>query len=43
VSPGPKPDGALLVDVMQTVVPDAALRRRVLVDNAAELYGFDAG
>jgi predicted TIM-barrel fold metal-dependent hydrolase len=40
VSPGPKPDGALLLDVLEQVIPDASLRERVLVDNPAELYGF---
>jgi 2-pyrone-4,6-dicarboxylate lactonase len=34
-------DGALF-DVFARWVPDAALRQRILVDNAAQLYGFAA-
>lgn len=35
-----KPDDALLFDLLATVVPDEAARRRVLVDNPAALYDF---
>jgi D-galactarolactone isomerase len=40
--PGQKvvPDEALLLDLLLDWVPDEATRRRVLVDNPAELYGF---
>ncbi len=34
------PNDADLCDLLPGWVPDAALRRRILVDNAAELYGF---
>jgi predicted TIM-barrel fold metal-dependent hydrolase len=37
-----KPDDRTLLDLLGAWVPDAAARRRVLVDNPAELYGFDA-
>ena len=37
---GDKPDGARLFDLLAEWVPDAAQRRRVLVDNPAQLYGF---
>jgi predicted TIM-barrel fold metal-dependent hydrolase len=36
------PDDRLLLDMLAAWVPDAGSRRRVLVDNPAELYGFDA-
>ncbi|HEY4253855.1 MAG TPA: amidohydrolase family protein [Roseomonas sp.] len=35
-----KPDDAKLFDLLTDCVPDAAARRRVLVDNPAELYDF---
>jgi predicted TIM-barrel fold metal-dependent hydrolase len=35
------PNDADLADLLQTWVPDADLRKQVLVDNAARLYGFD--
>jgi len=35
-----KPDDAVLLDMLLDWVPDEAVRRRVLVDNPAELYGF---
>ncbi|MBV9748892.1 MAG: amidohydrolase family protein [Acetobacteraceae bacterium] len=35
-----KPDDALLFDLLATVMPDESARKRVLVDNPAELYGF---
>lgn len=38
--PGHKPDDALLFDLLSACVPDEAARKRVLVDNAAELYDF---
>ena len=40
VSEAHKPDGAVLVDTLAVCVPDAALRRRILVDNPAQLYDF---
>jgi D-galactarolactone isomerase len=35
-----KPDDALLFDLLTIWVPDEAARKRVLVENAAELYDF---
>ena len=35
-----KPDDADLLDLLLDWVPDDATRRRILVDNPAELYGF---
>jgi len=35
-----RPDDALLLDVLLDWVPDEAVRRRILVDNPARLYGF---
>lgn len=35
-----KPDDATLLDVLLDWVPDGAVRRRILVDNPARLYGF---
>ena len=37
----PMPNDADLADLLQTWIPDANLRKQVLVDNAARLYGFD--
>jgi predicted TIM-barrel fold metal-dependent hydrolase len=37
---GDKPDGARLFDLLAEWVPDAGLRRRVLVHNPGQLYGF---
>jgi D-galactarolactone isomerase len=34
------PDDALLLDLLLDWAPDAATRRRILVDNPAPLYGF---
>jgi D-galactarolactone isomerase len=34
------PDDADLLDLLLDWVPDDATRRRILVDNPAELYGF---
>jgi D-galactarolactone isomerase len=42
-SPDPKPDDAQLVDLLAEWVPDEAARRRILVDNPAELYDFPRG
>ena len=36
----PAPEAGLLFDQFVEWVPDAAVRQRVLVDNAAKLYGF---
>jgi D-galactarolactone isomerase len=35
-----KPDDAMLFDLLSDWAPDAAIRRRILVENPAELYGF---
>jgi predicted TIM-barrel fold metal-dependent hydrolase len=35
-----KPDDAILLDLLASWVPDEATRNRILVDNAAKLYGF---
>lgn len=35
-----KPDDALLLDLLSVWAPDAAVRRRILVDNPQALYGF---
>lgn len=37
---GPLPETAALLDLLLDWIPDAPLRRRVLVDNPARLYGF---
>ena len=37
-----KPDDAVLFDLLAQWAPDQAIRRRILVDNPATLYGFDA-
>jgi len=37
-----KPDDAALLDLLAAWVPDEAVRRRILVDNPARLYGFGA-
>jgi len=39
-SVNPKPDEADLLDLLLDWAPDEATRRRILVDNPAELYGF---
>ena len=39
-APDPKPDDAQLLDLLAEWVPDEAARRRILVDNPAELYDF---
>jgi predicted TIM-barrel fold metal-dependent hydrolase len=36
----PSPEAGLLLDQLFEWVPDAATRQRILVDNAASLYGF---
>lgn len=36
----PKPDDAVLLDMLLDWAPDAAVRQRILVDNPAEVYGF---
>jgi predicted TIM-barrel fold metal-dependent hydrolase len=38
--PEPKPDDAILFDLMLDWAPDEAVRDRILVDNAAKLYDF---
>lgn len=40
VTASPKPDDALLLDMLLDWIPDEATRRKVLVDNPAQLYGF---
>jgi predicted TIM-barrel fold metal-dependent hydrolase len=37
----PMPNDGELADLLAAWVPDAAVRRRVLVDNPARLYGFN--
>lgn len=36
-----KPDDAILFDLLAECVPDGAVRNRILVENAASLYGFN--
>lgn len=36
------PDDAALLDLLADWAPDAAVRRAILVDNPARLYGFGA-
>jgi len=36
----PRPDNAVLFRLLDTWAPDAAMRRAILVDNPARLYGF---
>ncbi|MBO0756388.1 MAG: amidohydrolase family protein [Bradyrhizobiaceae bacterium] len=40
VTASPKPDDALLLDMLLDWIPDEATRHKVLVDNPAQLYGF---
>jgi predicted TIM-barrel fold metal-dependent hydrolase len=35
-----KPDDAVLFDLLAAWAPDASTRRRILVENPEELYGF---
>jgi hypothetical protein len=37
-----KPDDALLFDLLKKWIPTAADQTRILVENPAKLYGFDA-
>ena len=37
---GTKPDDALLLDLLADWAPDETTRRRILVENPAELFGF---
>jgi 2-pyrone-4,6-dicarboxylate lactonase len=37
----PMPDDGHLLDLFNAWTPDEALRRRILVDNPARLYGFE--
>jgi 2-pyrone-4,6-dicarboxylate lactonase len=39
----PMPNDGDLIDLLADWVPDEALRKRILVDNPAELYGFAPG
>ncbi len=39
---GVMPNDGDLVDLLALYAPDAEMRRRILVDNPARLYGFDA-
>ncbi len=41
--PDNKPDDALLFDLLTAWVPDEPMRKRVLVENPAELYDFPKG
>jgi predicted TIM-barrel fold metal-dependent hydrolase len=36
------PNDGELVDLVPRMMPDESLRRRILVDNPARLYGFEA-
>jgi predicted TIM-barrel fold metal-dependent hydrolase len=38
---GDKPDDAAFFDRLADWTPDEATRRRILVDNPREIYGFD--
>jgi len=38
--PEPKPDDAILIDLMLDWAPNEAVRNRIFVDNAAALYDF---
>jgi predicted TIM-barrel fold metal-dependent hydrolase len=40
-TPGYMPDDGLLIDLLPTWAPEDRQRHRILVDNPAELYGFD--
>jgi D-galactarolactone isomerase len=42
-SASPKPDDAVLFDLLLEWAPDDATRRRILVDNPQALYGFAKG
>jgi len=35
------PDDGRLLDLFNTWTPEAALRRKILVENPARLYGFE--
>ncbi len=37
---GAMPNDGTLADLLEAWVPDESVRRRVLVDNPARLYGF---
>ena len=39
--PVPMPNDGDLIDQLETWIPDATTRHRVLVDNAVHLYGFE--
>jgi predicted TIM-barrel fold metal-dependent hydrolase len=41
--PKPKPDDAVLIDLMLVWAPDEAVRNHIFVDNAAKLYDFPKG
>ena len=41
ISPPFAIDDGLLLNQLVKWVPDAALRKKILVDNPARLYGFD--
>jgi predicted TIM-barrel fold metal-dependent hydrolase len=40
-APGHTPNDGDLVDLLATFAPDEEIRRKILVDNPASLYGFD--
>jgi hypothetical protein len=40
LAPDPKPDDAILIDLMLDWAPNEAVRNRIFVDNAAKLYDF---
>jgi predicted TIM-barrel fold metal-dependent hydrolase len=42
ISPPFPIDGGLLLDQLPKWVPEAAVRKKILVDNPARLYGFTA-
>jgi predicted TIM-barrel fold metal-dependent hydrolase len=40
ITPGRQIDDGMMLNLFATWAPDAALRKKILVDNPARLYGF---